>query len=53
MHEVFGVIRALRTTEDCGAGMIIHRFRQRIAKAGTPDVERVAELRQSLTDTAG
>jgi len=33
--------------------MVIHRFRQRIAEARTPDVERMAKPRQSLTDAAG
>src|SRR5581483_4551242 len=53
MHKIFTVVRALRAAENCGAGMPFHGFRQRVAKTGAPDIERVTEVHQSLTDTAG
>src|SRR5512139_1654620 len=53
MHKIFVVVRALRAAEDRGTGMVIHGFRQRIAKAWAPDVEWIAELRQSLANAAG
>ena len=34
-------------------GMVIHCLRQRIAETRTPDIKRIAEFRQRLTDTAG
>src|SRR5262245_37277767 len=53
MHKLLGVIGTLRPTEDHCTCVVIHRLRQRIAKARAPDVERIAKLRQSLTDSAG
>jgi hypothetical protein len=53
MHELLVVVRALRAAKDHRAGVIVHLFRQRIAKARASDIERIAELRQGLADAAG
>src|SRR5689334_17397543 len=42
LHKILVVVGALRTAKDYGSGMAVHCFRQRIAEAGTPDVERIA-----------
>ena len=51
--EVLFIVGALRTAENRGAGMLVHRLRQRIAETRPPDVERIAELGQHLADAAG
>src|SRR6185312_15649627 len=53
LEKVVGVVGALRPAKDRGAGMIVHRLRQRVAKSRPADIERIAELRQGLTDPAG
>src|SRR5262249_43719469 len=53
MHKLLVVIGTLRTPEDNCAGMVIHCLRQRVAKAGASDVERMAKPRQRLADSAG
>jgi hypothetical protein len=53
MHKLLIVVGALRTAEDHGTGVVIHRFRQRITEARASDVERIAKLRQRLADAAG
>ena len=51
--EILVVVGALRAAENRGAGMLVHRLRQRIAETRAPDVERIAELAQHLADAAG
>ena len=50
--KVFIVVRALRTAKDRRARVLVHCLRQRIAKARASNVERIAELGQSLADAA-
>ena len=51
-NEIIGVIGAHRPAENHGAGMVIQRFRQGIAKPRTPDIEPVAERPQRIADPA-
>jgi hypothetical protein len=53
LDEILVVVGALRTAEDDRAGVLMHRFRQRIAEPRPADVERKPELAQHLTDAAG
>src|SRR5262245_42064544 len=52
-HEVLIVVGTLRAAKNGRAGMLVHRFRQRISETRTPNVERIAELRQGLADPPG
>jgi len=51
-QEFFIVVGTLWAAEDGSSRMIVHRLRQRIAKTWPPDIERIAEIRQRLTDAA-
>ena len=51
--EVFPVVGAHRAAEQHGAGMVRHRFGQRLAQARAANVERVAAVFQRLADAAG
>ena len=42
-----------RTAEDHSAGVVVHGFRQGVAEARPPHVQRIAEPCQHLADAAG
>jgi hypothetical protein len=46
------IVRAHRTAENDRPGMAVQRFRKRIAKARTPDIEPVSERPQHIADAA-
>ena len=46
------IVGAHRAAEDDRAGMIVQRFRQRIAEPRTPDIEGMPERPQRVADTA-
>src|ERR1700760_2523792 len=52
-HIFVRIVGAHRTAENDGAGMLVQRFWQGIAKSRTPDIEGVAEGAERVTDPAG
>src|SRR5512143_2480373 len=52
-HELFIVVGALWAAKNSRASVLIHRVRQRITETRTTNIERIAKLRQSLTNAAG
>src|SRR5579864_467057 len=53
LYKFLAVVGALRPAENRRTSMLLHRLRQRIAKSGPADIERIAELCQRLADAAG
>ena len=53
LDEVVGIVGALRTAEDHGAGMLCHRDGQRVAEARAADVEGVAAIPERGADATG
>src|SRR5260221_11971386 len=51
-QEVFIIVGALWTAENCRPGMVVHCVRQRIAESRPADIERIPELRQRLAYAA-
>jgi hypothetical protein len=51
-NEVIAIVRAHRAAENDGAGVTLQRFRQGIAKARTPDVQRMPQRAQHIADAA-
>ena len=51
-HPLVGIIGAHRTAENDGAGVVRHRFRQRIVEARAADVQLAALLDQQAADPA-
>src|SRR4029453_12588732 len=52
VHELLVVVGTLRSTENDRAGVVVHRLRQRVSETRPPDVKRMAEFRQGLSDAA-
>src|SRR5262245_30371692 len=50
--KVLIVVRTLRATENRRTGVLVHCLRQRVAEPRASNVERIAEVRQSLADAA-
>jgi hypothetical protein len=51
-NVIVGIVGAHRAAENHRAGMIVQRFRQRIAEPRTADIEPIAERPQRVADAA-